>query len=136
VVWHVRVACVWCACGVQWLGAFHGANEELFWRSTPQQTATEMSLGDRMVAHWTSFVRTGAPLATWPAAVPNPSVEVPDPSDEVPDPSAAAQDARRATDRYLLLSKHGDAAGAGWHSERCDALDRLRVIWDPPYRRR
>ena len=98
-----------------WLGAFHGANEQLFWHTDQQQTSAEVALGKRMVAHWSAFVREHHPLPPWPAYA-----------------QSGRDHGGTERDRYLLLGKAGDVAGAQWHTARCDALDHLRVVWNPP----
>ena len=105
-----------------WLGSFHGANEELFWRgSTPHLTRSERALGGRLRANWASFITSGAPASTawrpWRAA------GATEATSDAADPHA-----------YLLLDENGDRPGSGWHQSRCAFLngEQLRFIWNPP----
>eukprot|EP00658_Telonema_sp_P-2_P081943 TRINITY_DN8536_c0_g1_i1.p1 TRINITY_DN8536_c0_g1~~TRINITY_DN8536_c0_g1_i1.p1 ORF type:complete len:331 (+),score=63.39 TRINITY_DN8536_c0_g1_i1:945-1937(+) len=86
-------------------GAFHGANQAVFWRSNGL-SSREVSLGDRMLEHWSSFERSGEPLEAWR-------------------PSGWEEEA-------LVLGTEGDVMTRELHPLRCRLLDQLDFVWNPP----
>ena len=65
-----------------------------------------------MVRHWAHFITTGRPLLPWP--------------------EWGGDGHEKTKEGYLLLAKGGDWPGAHWHTGRCERLQRLRFVWDPP----
>ena len=98
----------------RWLGSFHGSNEILFWNTSDLVDPANVALGRRLVQHWASFVKTGAPLAPWPAVG-----------------GGAAEDGA-THERFYRFGSEGDAAHAGWHQAQCAALAPLDFVWNPP----
>ena len=93
----------------RWVGVFHGSNEMLFWNTSAAISPPNQALGARLVRHWASFVRTGAPLAGWPEV------------------GAAAEE------RYYEFRTGDDAdvARRAWHTEQCTVLAPLDFVWNP-----
>lgn len=92
-----------------WLGAYHGANEVVFWHADDRAarlSPDERALGRRMVEHWVSFVKSGAPLPSWPGM---------GDSDEP----------------FLELRLEADRPGRGWHADECTLLEQFRFVWNP-----
>ena len=92
-----------------WLGSFHGLNEWLLWADEDGLASLEprgRALSQRMVAHWSSFIKTGRPLPPWPTSGP-------------------------AGARYEF-DWAGDSVRPDHHPELCAMLDQLRFVWNPP----
>jgi len=92
-----------------WLGAYHGANEVVFWHADDRAarlSPDERALGRRMVEHWVSFVKSGAPLPSWPGM-------------------------GDRDEPFLELRLEGDRPGRGWHADECTLLEQFRFVWNP-----
>jgi para-nitrobenzyl esterase len=129
-----------------WLGAFHGANEILFWSHDDPDldlAAKERALGRRLVQRWTSFVHTGAPDSgawrPWAGRESQPQAVHAGLESAIGGAGRGGVGAVRTSVRerpedanYMLFDLHGDRLGSGWHRKGCDSLRAYRFIWNPP----
>ena len=94
-----------------WLGSFHGYNTYMLWADDAglkMLRPQERQLSRRLVAHWSSFVKTGRALPSWPSAA-----------------------GARAGEWYEF-NVNGDSAQPDYHRDECAVLDQLRFVWNPP----
>lgn len=101
-----------------WLGAYHGANELLFWSHddpTVHLAPGERALGSRMRDSWAAFARSALAESRGTGNV-----------------SAWPQWNASSGGQYRLLDVPRDRLVHGWHQEQCDFLGRFRFIWNPP----